>query len=140
MRVLALRVKRTQRLNKQLNALDALAAAAPPLDSPCQSRSGKNALPKNCLAQKLPCPKIALPENRLARKAPCPKSTLPKNRLAQNRVAEVKCVCGIAGPEIAGNIKRSCLPFAARLIPQFVVDFENARVKKSFPGPATVVV
>jgi hypothetical protein len=111
-------------LNKQLNALDALAAAAPPLDSPCQSRSGKNALPKNCLAQK----------------SPCPKSTLPKNRLAQNRVAEVKCVCGIAGPEIAGNINRSCLPFAARLIPQFVVDFENARVKKSFPGPATVVV
>jgi hypothetical protein len=37
-------------------------------------------------------------------------------------------------------MNRGCLPLAGRLTPQFVVDFENARVKKSFPEPATVVV
>jgi hypothetical protein len=83
--------------------------------------------------------KIALPKNRLA------KNRLAKNRLAKNRVAQkvrckVKRPCRIAGPEIAGNINRGCLPLAGRLILQFVVDFENARVKKSFPEPATVVV
>jgi hypothetical protein len=74
--------------------------------------------------------RIALPKNRLAQKFALPKIC----------VAEVKRLRRIAGPEIAGNINRGCLPLAGRLILQFVVDLENARVKKSFPEPATVVV
>jgi hypothetical protein len=77
---------------------------------------------------------LALPKS-VWQESRCPKIALPKNR-----VAEVKCLCRIAGPEIAGNINRGCLAFTGRLILQFVVDFENARVKKSFPEPATVVV
>jgi hypothetical protein len=104
-------------LEKQSNAPDVLASAALAL---CQSRFGKNRA-----AQKSPCLKICAAQ----------KFALPKNR-----VAEVKRLRRIAGPEIAGNINRGRLPLAGRLILQFVVDLENARVKKSFPEPATVVV
>jgi hypothetical protein len=78
--------------------------------------------------------KIALPKIAL------PKIALPKIALGKKCVAKVKRLYRIAGPEIAGNINRGCLPLAGRPILQFVVDFENARVKKSFPEPATVVV